>query len=299
MMQFSVAKAQAYIANLLDIDTQSGDGAANLLNAMNLGGLRVWEARPWFGRDVDTTLSTEAPYVTGTIAVSQSGTSVTGTTTVWTTGFTGRKLTKGIGSPWYRFTRTGNTTGTIATPWAEASETVSAYSLFQDELDLPSTAETITAVEIQQPWPRMEQRTQEQMDRDYYVNQQQGIPRVWGPTETQTTGIRRIRVSPVPNAIYRIRVRYLAAWTDLVGPNDMCVLGTNRQRAWLLASTLEAQRSGDARIVTSDAEVEAAIQEAWTKEQATSPLVVRRMPVGGRGIAAPMYWTDDTTVGGL
>ena len=59
MAQMSNDAARSYIANSLDIDVSAGDGPTNVLQAMNLGGLRVWEARPWFGRRVEADLSTE------------------------------------------------------------------------------------------------------------------------------------------------------------------------------------------------------------------------------------------------
>ena len=237
-------------------------------------------------------------YTTGTFAITQGATALVGTGTTWTAAMTKRKFAKGIGSPWYRFTRTGATTGTTAEDYAEATETASNYAIFQDEYDLPSTAETITAVHLLYPYSKMEQRTQQHMDDAYYVNPRTGIPDTWGSTETQTTAVRRIRISPVPNIVYRIRVRYLAAFTEVTIGGSDCVLGLNRQRAWLLASMYEAQRVGDAKQVTSNDEVEAAIDQAWVKEQPTSPLTIRKVPAGGRG-GKPLYWTDDTTVVGL
>lgn len=300
MAQLTMAQARSYVANLLDIDVSSGDGPTNVLNALNIAGRRVWEARPWFGREVDTVLFTVAPYTTGTATFTLASTAVVGVGTTWVAGMTGRKIALGIGSPWYRFTQTGATTGTIPTGgYAETTASGTTYSMFQDELDLPSTAETILAVNLFSARYRggMKRATTAVLDDLYFVNPSLGVPYAWAPTLEVTGGIRRIRVTPIPDAIYRMRVRYVAAFTDLAAVGDLCVLGQNRERAWLLAACLEAQRVSDSKPVTNETEVQAAIQEAWIKEQATSPTVIRRTPLGSGAGGGGIFINDDRPFG--
>lgn len=290
-MGMTNAQILTYVASMLDLDIQSGNGATLLLNAANIGGRRCWTAKPWYGREVSTDLFMVAPYSTGTVAIAQAGTALTGTGTTWTAAMTGRKIAvNGIGRPWYRFTRTGNTTGTIPTGgYAEATETAATYSIFDDELDLPTTAETIRGVWLYSSIydGRLTQMTQAQMD-DLLVTSRNGTVYAWAPTLSTTAGTRRIRVLPIPNAIGRVRVEYVSAWTDVASDSNTSQLGANRERAWILATALEAQRGADVKQVTSDAEVQMAIEECWTKEQAASPVVVRRVPIGG-GFGAPPY----------
>lgn len=272
-----------YVASMLDLDIQSGNGATLLLQAANTAGNRVWRSKPWFGREVSTDLFMVAPYSTGTVAVTQAGTALTGTGTTWTAAMTGRKIAVGgIGQPWYRFTRTAATTGTIPTGgYAEATVTASTYSIFDDELDLPTTAETIRGVWLYSSVydGALTPMTQAQMD-NHLVTSRNGTIYAWAPTLSTTAGTRRIRVLPIPDAIGRVRVEYVSAWTDVASDAGTSQLGSNRERAWLLATALEAQRGSDVKQVTSDAEVQLAIEEAWTKEQAASPVVVRRVPIG-------------------
>ncbi len=283
MSQLTNAQARSYIANSLDIDVSAGDGPTNVLNAMNLAGLRVWEARPWFGREVEADLTTVAPYTTGTVAFVQGSASITGTGTTWTAAMTGRKISTGTGQPWYRFTYISGTTGTINDAYAEASNATAKYTIFQDELDLASTAETIKGVWLYSAYfgSEMQRMTFDQM-RSRFVNFYASTPCAWAPTMSQTAGIRRIAIAPIPDAVYRLNAVYEAAFTEVTIGGALCVLGLNRQRAWLLASMYEAQRLGDAKQVVSDAEVEAAIEQAWNKEQAQSPVTIRRTPVGRR-----------------
>jgi hypothetical protein len=298
-MALTHAQAQVALASMLDLP-QTGDWATHLTNFLNRGGRRVWEARRWFGRDVSTIVFTAAPYRTGTATFTLAGTSVSGTGTTWTAAMTGRKIALATGSPWYIFTRSSDTAGTIPTGgYAEATATDSTYVIFADEYDLAATAETILDVSIFHSRMRgsMERMTEEAMDDLYFTNPTVGTPLLWAPTLSTTAGTRRFRVAPIPDAIYRLRVRYLAAYTDLSAAGDFCVLGANRERAWLLASALEAQRAGDSRPVTNDDEVQAAIEECWQKEQAQAPMVIRRSPVGGGGSRGVFYVNDDNVVG--
>lgn len=282
-MGMTNTQVRSYLASMLDIDIASGDGATLLLAAMNMGGNRVWREKPWYGREVSTDLFMVAPYTTGTVSITQADTALTGVGTTWTTAMTGRKIAVGgIGQPWYRFTRTGNTTGTIPTGgYAEETASASTYAIFDDELDLPTTAETIRGVWLYSPLydGQLFQMTQTAMD-NHLVTARNGTIYAWAPTLSTTAGTRRIRVLPIPNAIGRVRVEYVSAWTDVAADGGTSQLGANRERAWILASALEAQRGADVKKVTSDDEVLAAIETAWTKEQAVSPQVARRTPIG-------------------
>lgn len=297
MLTHSAARQK--LAAMLDIDVESNsDFRQHCTDWLNAGGRRVWESCDWFGRKVETIVSTVAPYVTGSITTTQGSASITGSTTVWTTAMTGRKIALGIGNPWYRFTYVSGTSGTLGTTYAEASGSGLAYSIFQDEFDLPSDAEAVVDVSLVSAIYRgqMRRMTEMQMDDSRYVNPSSGPPFGWAPTLDQTANVRRIRVTPVPDSVYRLRVLYVKAYTDLVGDGDISVLyvGTaaNRERAWMLASALEAQRSADVRQVTSDGEVIAAISEAYKGEQQQTNSVVRRVPLGS-GVQRGLFYVND------
>lgn len=288
-------QAKARLGAILHVDSTTGDYPTLLGDWLNTGGDRVWRARPWYGRDVETIIFTVAPYSTGTADFTQGSTAVSGSGTTWTAAMSGSKIALAIGQPYYIFTRTGNTTGTIPTGgYAEATATGSGYTIFQDEYDLPSAADfTTLSVEPLYSWRTIMRRfTMQQLDDLYYVQRAQGPPVVWGPTLSRTASVRRIRFAPVPDAIYRFRVRYLSSYTNLSADGDTSVLGGSRERAWILASALEAQRAADARIVTSETEVQNAIEEAWQKERPMDPTIVRRVPLGS-GRRWPAYPISD------
>lgn len=282
-MALTAGQMRSRVAAALDLDVSAGDGPTQVLNDINSGGRRVWEACRWFGRDVDTTLFLVPTYVTGTCDFTNGSTALTGNGTTWTAAMTGRKIALGIGSPYYRFTRTANTTGTIPTGgYVEPTALASTYVIFQDEYDLPATAETVLDCQLySRLWNGdLTKTTEAAMDADLFVNPRSGPPRRWAPVLSTTSGIRRLRFDPIPTEAARVRVHYLVAWTDLTAAGDVPQMTANRERAWYLASCLEAQRAADARQVTTDQEVEDAIAEAFKKEQPQAPLVVKRTPYG-------------------
>jgi len=283
--QLTRAQIRAQVAAMCGVNNDSGSDSRTYLDQdINTAGKRVWVARPWRERVVETILFTVAPYTAGTVDLTQGSTSVTGSGTTWTTAFTGRKLALAIGRPWYRFTRTGDTTGTIPTGgYAEATVTASPYGIFQDEIDLTTTMDVINEASVLSEARRggMMETTESDLDQRWYVHGATGIPAMFAPVMETTAGTKRIRVWPIPDTVYRIRVRGLASFTDMTSDSDLCVLGPDKERALILAAALEVQRRGDSRPVTSDAEVEKAIAEQWEAEAPQQPLSVTRRPMGG------------------
>lgn len=285
MAQLTRGALRAVLAARCGVNNDSGSDSEAYLNMdIDAAAKRVWGARPWAERVGECEVFTVAPYTTGTVAITQGSTAVTGSGTTWTTAFTGRKLALALGSPWYRFTRTGNTSGTIPTGgYAEATVTASPYTLFQDEYDLTATFEAIQSAQILSSIRNgdLRETTEADMDERWYVHGAQSTPALFAPCHPTTAGIRRIRLFPIPDTIYRIRVKGLLAYRDMTQDGDLCMLGAKKERLLLLAACLEVQRRGDSRPVTSDAEVEKAIAEQWAAECPQQPLSVVRRPMGG------------------
>jgi len=283
--QLTRGALRAAISARCGVNNDSGsDSEAYLNQDLNTAAKRVFGARPWIERVSESLIFTVAPYTTGTVAITQASTSVTGSGTTWTSAFSGRKLALSLGSPWYRFTRTANTTGTIPTGgYAESTVTAATYTLFQDEYDLSGTFESITSAQILSPLHRggMDPTTEAEMDDLWYVHGHTSTPTKYAPVLATTAGIRRIRLWPIPDGIYRVRVRGLISYRDMTQDGDLCLLGPKKERALMLAACLEVQRRGDGRQVTSDQEVEAAIDEQWQAEAPKQPMSVTRTPTVG------------------
>jgi hypothetical protein len=300
MSQLNRGQVRALVASMIDYPNDSGsDYRTNLDNWLNIAGRYVWRARPWPERQVETRISTVAPYTTGTASVTKGSTSLTGSGTTWTSGMTGRKFTPSYGSPWYRFTYVGATSGTLEDAFAETTLSGSAYSIFQDEYDLydlSATMETIVRVEalssLSNGWLR--RMSAAELDGLAYVHGATGRPTTYAPTLFRTSGVRRIRLYPIPDDVYRLRVLGLGAFTDMTSDSDTPALSQNKERALILATCLEAQRSGDAKEVVAYQEVEEAIDKAWREDQSQQPMSVRRR--SRSGYRGSVLWAIDPDV---
>lgn len=293
MAQLNRGQIRAIVASMLDYPDDSGsDYRTNLNNWINQGGRYVWNARSWFERRAEVRISTVAPYTTGTVSVAKGSTSLTGSGTTFTSAMTKRKFTPSYGSPWYRFTYVGATSGTLEDAFAETTLSGATYSIFQDEYDL-SGLDVILRAEglssLSNGWLR--RMDEAEMDSNAYVHAATGRPTGYSTTLSRTSGVRRVRIYPIPDDVYRVRFLGLASFTDMTDDADTPVLAQNKERALILAACLEAQRSGDARQVTSTQEVETAISKAWTEEQQQQPLSVRRSSHYGR--RGTILWATD------
>ncbi len=285
MAQLTRAQLRSTIAAMLDYPDDAGtDYRTNLDRWLDIGQRYVWEQHPWYERVATYVLSTIAPYVTGTVDFTLGSTSIAGTGTTWTAGMTGRKITTAYGNPWYVFTRTGAGTGTLAQEYAEASVTGSGYSIFCDEYDLPTDCEVVVDVSCFSSFYAgiLRAMTGADLDAAAFVHGAVGTPLIYGMTPPTTAGVRRIRLYPIPDNVYRIRFTYLKACTDFADDAAVSVLDVRKERALILAACLEAQRAGDARMVTSQGDVDGAVLDAWRQEAQQQPISVRRGGLRGR-----------------
>lgn len=274
----------------LGIDTSSGsEGATSLTIMANHAARRVWTAHEWYERRGEVTIFTVAPYDEGTADFTNASTAISGTGTTWAAGFSDRKIALSIGSPWYRFTRTGNTTGTIPTGgYAEATALLSDYVIYQDEYDTAAALERPASVSIYRPefGGRFLPLSEAGFDGALWVPGQSGPPTHYSLTNSVTAGTRRIKVWPVPDAVYRIRVRYWKAYTDMTSGSNTTGLSDNLERIFLWALCLEGQSLSDARIVTSEEKVDRMIEKAWREQQDTPTTTYRKARIDSQ-------WADD------
>ena len=282
----------------LDIGTASGsEGETTVKRCLNWGARRVWTARFWYERRSEVQAYTVAPYTTGTATFTNASTAVTGGSTVWTAAMTGRKIALSLGSPWYRFTRTGGTTGTIApsSGYAEANATAVAYTIFQDEFDVATDCDVIYDAQlIRQEWGGgMIPLSEAAMDDSAFVHGYSSLPTHFTMTASQTTGTRRIRVFPIPDNAYRIRIRYWKSYTDMSDGADTCALGANKEVLVMKAAALYAQSLSDVRQITSEAEVSALIDQAWREQQDRVPVAYQKRGFDQVGASGDL-WLDPT-----
>jgi hypothetical protein len=88
-------------------------------------------------------ITTVAPYTTGTVAMTNGSTTVTGTDTVWTSAMVGRKIRFASENAYYRISAVGgNTSLTLEVPYQGTTDTDATYSIYKDEYRLPADLDT-------------------------------------------------------------------------------------------------------------------------------------------------------------
>ncbi len=115
-----------------------------------------------------------------------------------------------------------------------------------------------------------------ELDADAMVQLTTGRPTVVALTRETTSGTKRLRVTPVPDSVYAIVVKYLKSYTALSGGSDTS--GLNENQEWLLVqgALLYAQRIPNARQLTGEAEFEALLARAWKDAAPIAPMTAQR-----------------------
>lgn len=293
-----LTKAQ-FVSEMTVLTEVSGtDIETSFLRYLNLAGRELWNARMWDERKKEVILTTVAPYATGTVAIANGSTTVTFTGSTLVAGMVGRKLTLGLGGPFYRIStvNTGAGTAVLARAFQEDTVTASAFTIYQDEYDVASDVDVLRSVNMLHSRDRgpLRSTTEAEFDAASYATSSMTIPMAWAPCVDTTAGTTRIRLWPIPDNVYAARVLYLKEWTDLTSDGDLQGLGANKDRLLLYAAVLLAQKIPGAQQATSEAEVAALTERAWRDQQLQAPLVVIR-----DGFDRVVPWTNtiqiDTT----
>jgi len=274
------------VASILHMDSTSGsEDATSILRALNWAGRYIWTARPWPERMAVTTISTVAPYSTGTADFTNASASVAGSGTTWT-GFAARKMALSYNAPFYPILSVGGATAlTLARNYLETTATGAGYVIYQDEYDTASTIDTILSATllVNQTSGPLLKVSESRIDAETTIQANSGKPHSVGLCVPTTAGTPRIRVTPVPDAVYAIEVKYLKGWTDLANDGTAPVLDANKEGLLIEAALLFAQRPSDNRVMTDYSMVDSLIGTYWNKNQSMSPMTFRRRRFDERG----------------
>jgi hypothetical protein len=281
------------VASILHMDsTSGGEDATSIQRALNWAGRYIWTSCPWPERKAVTVLTTVAPYSTGTADFTENSASVTGSGTTWSS-FTGRKMATGYNAPFYRVSANGGVTAiTLARNYIEDTASGSSYVIYQDEYDTASTVDTITSAHLlvnQTTGPALFV-SEERIDSEVTIQAYAGKPTTVGLCIPTTAGTPRIRVTPVPDDVYGIEVKYLKAWTDLSGASDTPVLDANKESLLISVALLFAQRPSDNRVMMDYDRADKLISEYFKKNKSMAPMTFRKRRFDERGSQDWVYW---------
>lgn len=187
---------------------------------------RIAYAYPWDEMRSDQKVVTIAPYVTGNVDVSNGSPNLTFHGSTLVAGMVGRKFALTQGGPYYRIlsVNTGAGTAVLTENYIGATALASAFVIYQDEYDLATGTHAVEDVQVidNQVWyPPLRLFEQRELDAVDYLGRTTGRPSGLGIVTPTTVGTPRVRFVPVPDAVYRVNVRYLRKWTALSASSDL------------------------------------------------------------------------------
>lgn len=225
-MPLSNAQLQDEIAVVLGTGARSDDPLrVSIQRWINQSCRRIAYAYPWDEMRSDQTIVTVAPYGTGTVTATINSKTVTGAGTTFTVAMEGRKFALVQGGPFYRIaTYVSATEVTLAENYVGATVAGSPFVVFQNEYDLNVLTHAIEDTQVidNAVWyPPLRLYDQREIDAVDYLGRTTGRPSGLCVCASTTVGTPRIRFVPVPDAVYRVNMRYLRKWVPMASPNDV------------------------------------------------------------------------------
>jgi hypothetical protein len=181
------------------------------------------EKFPWAERRA--ILNTHAPYTTGTLAVSQGDTALTGTDTAWNTNNAfgeanmrkGGKIRIGGGHEVYEIAAVGSdTAATLGSDFVASDETAAEYEYFEDEYALASDfLRPIDQTRFTDGGIDIGLMSRRDFRAWFPQNHITGKPFVGTiidlPFSSNTTPVRKIRLHSPPDKAYQVAYRYVTS----------------------------------------------------------------------------------------
>jgi len=163
---------------------------------------------PWAALRGVSYVYTKGTCSTGTVSVSSGSTSVTGSDTTWTSSHEGMFIRFGDERYYYTIASvSGNTSLTISPAYQGADDlSDSSYTIFQHIYSLPSDVAEVEAVVHD---VKVKRSSRDAMDRFDPQLTTTGPPWLWAPVGEDSNRYQKIRLFPIPDQQYGIRVHYV------------------------------------------------------------------------------------------
>jgi hypothetical protein len=208
---------------------------------------QVLDTLNWTRLYAQAILEIPSTYNTGTVAVTNGTTALTGAGTTWTALMTGRMFRIGSESQWYNFSYLSATTGTLDRAYMGTTAAAAGYKLNQNLVVLPAEARIIEDVICLDP-PREMDRMGTVRAAEAYPNRAvYGNPLYWlEQMDTQSTAPAiQVELLPVPDTATSIQVNYIY---DAAAPAST----SSSFAPWVRNGTLKSGVLADVSMVQKD-----------------------------------------------
>jgi hypothetical protein len=182
---------------------------------------QVTDRRNWSWLDAEGVFSLVDDYTTGTVTVTEGSTTVTGDSTVWTSAMVGRLFRVGTNRDYYLVSAVGgNTDLTLDANYEQSTASGSSYALYAHRYNLASDCAVVYRVWIPRTGKKMQQVSDESINRTFSGRVQTGDPVWWAHVSSSDAGVEQIEVYPLPNRVLTLRYQYRKRLTTLTLDTD-------------------------------------------------------------------------------
>ena len=278
-MPLNLKNIRDHVLAMMDVDDD--DAKVKARDFINMAGRDIWMAKPWRERRAEATITTAAPYSTGTVSTSSTTVTGSGTTFPAATAANLARFAKSYNDPFYQVTsRDSATQLTLAEAYAETALSGSAYVLYQDVYELDADTDTLIDMRLLSAQDGGPLRTlyERRLDEGATLPGLADAPTHFALINNNLTKqLKRVRLWPVPDAAYRIKYRYLRAYTDLIGDGDECVIPESRRDLLICGAMRWAYRLKDEyqKAVAEDGRFQQMLKDHWERERDHAPLIGR------------------------
>ncbi len=188
---------------------------------------------PWKRLNLQSTLQTVAPYITGTVAVTLGSAAVTLTSGTWTAAMTTRAF-RGAGlNASYRFTYVSATTGTLDRAYEGPTATAATYAIFQNVYLLPSDCRLLEDDAFSSQFGPLQRMSHGQLNDADPSRLATGTPTLWASymDDSSTPPLMRVEFVPYPDLAIGIPFTYAADAGELTDTGTII-------KAWLQPTAL-------------------------------------------------------------
>lgn len=206
---------------------------ANQLPAVDAELLKAWineaynnilDARQWKGLETRTVLQTVATYRTGSAAITNGATAVTGTGTTFTAAMSGRRFRIAGSLETYTFAYLSATTATLDRPFEGATITGGSFEIFANVYGLPDRVKLITLMRNTRINKYMELITEENLNQADASRLSIGEPYFYMPGPHSggegTALIRQVEIYPAPEVAIGLLYTYIKLPLEFSGSNN-------------------------------------------------------------------------------
>ena len=237
----------------------------------------------------DSSFITTAVYEAGSLTATEGGTTLTGSSTIWTSAMVGRKIR--IENATYDISAyTSGTDLTLSTNYAGAGGSGLGYTIFQGEYSLSSDVEDVLSM-YQENYPhKLDKVGIEVMDMLYPSGTASGYPYKYSIVGYDSSGYMKVAVYPIPQLARNVYYRFKYRVTEMSSDSDTPIIPLRYR--WVLAkggvyqvakyldmpqigADFEREyRQGIAQLIAADKKLDERIIKGSHEEQEEQHLVI-------------------------